>query len=255
MDRVNVSLIVFTLLLLPLVKTSVIDRAVHRFRNDVNRVNPVFRLVTNIYQGNYKFLKTRRKRRNPNTKKHGRERRKNNRLKKASSTRLNQKQKTRGALKHKNTVEPTNDLDMIKLHNPSKDHMNIKNDRDETMKTLVSEMKNMILQILINQNNDILSKSVRQNVNNEDLVQHVMPERHKRLDNILDEGKVDLDRNISDTDFKSQSVQVKAHWNPITQDLPPKDPFVAKIEELIATIERIKKNPVYHEHKQHFYLS
>ena len=51
----------FLIFLLPLVTGADVMRAVERFRNDVNWINPFYRLTTNIYHWNYKFSQPERK--------------------------------------------------------------------------------------------------------------------------------------------------------------------------------------------------
>ena len=57
-------LILCCVLPLPIIPASPIHGAVQRFRTNMNYINPIYRLATNIYQGNYRLAKHNRERRN-----------------------------------------------------------------------------------------------------------------------------------------------------------------------------------------------
>ena len=60
----NLLSFVMACLLLPPIKSIGVGRAVEKLRTNMNRINPFFRLATNIYHWNYKFSQTKRERRN-----------------------------------------------------------------------------------------------------------------------------------------------------------------------------------------------
>ena len=149
-------LMISCILFLPIIPASPIHRAVQRFRTNVNYINPLYRLVTNIYQGNYKLAKHNRERRNQRQ-----EQKKKKRLikrkKVARRPRLIRREKTKflnnpvkDSVPESSTI--SNIIPFHEVENGVFKTTDEKHIDDEVLREMLTEMQEMIQQILLNQN-------------------------------------------------------------------------------------------------------
>jgi len=234
----------------PLASSSVVSNAVDRFRTDLNRINPFYRLSANIYHWNYKFSQPTKKKRNQRVKPHPRQRRKKNSKQRVPLPRPILRAKRKRPTKVKDDMQPTNKVEIKKpaylvsaLSNINDNLLTRANDK--TVKVLVTEMHEMIHQLLLAQN-------LMEFKHKKDESQDHVSVREIDEYNIDEEKTEFVNENGSATMYENNN----AHWTPLNYEstkLSYKDPIVARLDDLIATIERIKRNPVWKEHKQSVY--
>ena len=128
---------------------------------------------------------------------------------------------------------------------------------DEKVKVLVTEMHEMIRQILQNQNQkyneldnseSIAKKSVKQTGNNLNNVEPWIVSGEFGIQDPNLSNNYFLSKVNSNEDKKNQFMLVRSNSNESSSE----DIFQDKLNKLIATIERIKRNPILKGQEQQF---
>ena len=242
----------FLIFLLPLVTGADVTRAVERFRNDVNWINPFYRLTTNIYHWNYKFSQPERKRSTQRQFKRQKFAKRPPLLK--SLQRARKRIPVTNANKYENVVtasaRPSNHRPIIAQSEQNISESGKLIDDDE-VQVLVTEMHEMIHQIL--QNQELKDKIPEEKQTSANVGSTTVKGTEKYWKHL--EEKERLNTEISHPSLMLTNERNNPHLAPVNSDpveSSSEDPFLNKLDELIATIERIKRNPVWKQQQHEF---
>ena len=244
----------------PPVTTTAVMRAVERLRNDVNRINPFYRLTINIYHGNYKFSQPERKKGRKNFQPKQRKFKRQKFAKRPPLLKSLQRARKRIPVRNTNniinivlcTTRPSNHRPIIanSEHNLSEAHSD-KLINGAEVQALVTEMHEMIHQIL--QNQELKDKIPEEKQTFANAGSSMVKGTEKYWKHL--EEKERLKTEISHPSLMLRNERNNLYLAPVNSDpveSSSEDPFLDKLDELIATIERIKRNPVWKEQQQEF---
>ena len=187
-------------------RTNTFSGAVEKLRQQVNRVNPIYWLVMNVYHGNYKFAKKRNIRVPQTSRKRKRGRRPPTR-------------NVRGRQKMKSDLQAEASKELSKSE----------------VEYLVKDMHHMIRKILDSQD---MHPTLQEKKTTDQHSIHVGNFNGWNPYEEYPHMKNTKDHNSWSTAFDFNTpVGLKGDTM--------EDPFMAKLDSLLETIERIKKNPAY----------
>jgi hypothetical protein len=238
-------------------------RAVERLRTDVNRINPFYRLTMNIYHGNYKFSQPERKKGGKNFQPKQRKFKRQKFSKRPPLLKSLQRARKRIPVGNTNnfgnivlaSARPSDHRPMIanSEHNISEKHSDKLINAAE-VKVLVTEMHEMIHQILQKQELKDKIRKEKQTFVNVGSTTVKGSEKYWKHQKEKDR----LNTETSHHSLMLRNERTNPHLAPVNSDPVEsslEDPFLDKLAELIATIERIKRNPVWKEQQQEFSTS
>ena len=255
------------LVVVPVVQSNLVNRAVERFRSDVNRMNPFFGLARNIYQRNYRSTKPLPKRAKLRSQKKQRQ----FRLHKSARPTLPPSYCLLPDCLHTTTARPPTqqsvnsnsylgDIEDTVPQIHAENHIN-----NDAVVSMVTEMHEMIHQILKKQKIEEKITEEKQHYvtlgnNNAGDYNRYSIQRFTPTGGIGQDLRINEDQDYQEIDHInpipiSKFKRNQQHFEPVSNNpinSSTDDPFLSKLEELIATIERIKRNPVWKEQEQVF---